>query len=227
MQEEMKLQDYIRLSLAKIWKNKILIISITLLAFLVGILMASLQSVTNRYYAKATVYTVYSDSVQETSAITSALIGYSDVVTSKKVCERAEAIIGDSSITAQSIQRMITTSYNSSSTIMTISAVSNSPSAAIKVANAVAEAFVMEIQNLTGSDKIQVLDEAENASLMSNGLQGLIKNILTFGIAGFVLSIVAMIASVLFSNKVRSVEQCLDEGEDEILGIIPYIDKKQ
>lgn len=221
----MKLQDYVRLSAAGIWKNKLLIASITLLTLLVGILQASWQTVTNTYRAQATVYTVYSGTTQESAAITSALVGYSDVVTSKKVCERAEAIIGDSSVTASQIQRMISVSYNNASTVMTITSFSNSPSAALKVANAVAEAFVTEIQALTGSDKIQVLDEADNVSLTSNGMQGLLSTVIMYGVAGFAISILVIVMRVIFSTKVRSVEQCLDEGESEILGIIPYIEK--
>lgn len=225
MQEEMKLQDYVRLSCQRIWKNKILIVAITLLTLLIGILMASWQTVTNMYYAKSTVYTVYSGTAQENSAITSALVGYSDVVKSKKVCERAEAIIGDASITANQIQRMINISYNSSSTVMTITIYSNSPSVALRVANAVAEAFVIEIQSLTDSDKIQVLDVADSVSLASNGMQGLLQSIILYGVAGFALSILVIIATVIFSNKIRSVDQCLDEGEEDILGMIPYIEQ--
>lgn len=225
MQEEMKLQDYVRLSWRSIWKNKILIAAITLLALLIGILVASWQTVTNTYCAKSTVYTVYSNSLQENNAIASALVGYSDVVKSKKVCERAEAIIGDASITANSIQRMINISYNSSSTVMTITIYSNSPSVALRVANAVAEAFVIEIQSLTDSDKIQVLDVADSVSLASNGMQGLLQSIILYGVAGFALSILVIVATVIFSNKIRSVDQCLDEGEEDILGMIPYIEQ--
>lgn len=225
MQEEMKLQDYARLSIMNIWKNKILIAAITLLTLLIGILFASWQTVTNTYCAKSTVYTVYSGSAQESTAMTTAFVGYSDVVKSKKVCERAEAIIGDAAITASGIQRMINVSFNSTSTVMTIMAYSNSPSTALRVANAVAEAFVIEIQAMTDSDKIQVLDSADSVSLTSNGMKGLLKTVAMYGAAGFFLSILVIVAGVIFSNKVRSVDQCLDEGESEILGIIPYIDK--
>ena len=57
MEGEMKLQDYIRLCLINIWKNKFLIAAITLLFALIGILVASWQTITNTYYARATVYT--------------------------------------------------------------------------------------------------------------------------------------------------------------------------
>lgn len=224
MREEMKLQDYIRISFSQIWKNKFLIVAITLLFFLVGILYATWQNVTNTYYAKTTVYTTYGSTVQETTYATEALSGYSDVIKSKKVCERAEAIIGDASITTNYIKNVISTSYNSSSTVMTITAYSEDPVNAVKIANAVAESFVTEIQAITGSDMIQILDEAEDVRLSSNGFAGMIKTIMLAGIAGFAISIIFVVANVIFSNKIKSVEQCLDDEEEELLGIIPYIE---
>lgn len=224
MQEEMKLQDYIRISVSQIWKNKFQIAVITLLFLLIGILYASWENMTNMYYAKATVYTVYGTTTQETSYASAALSGYSDVIKSKKVCQRAESIIGEADITADYIRNVIATSYNKSSTVMTITAYSEQPLVALKIANAVAESFVIEIQSITGNDMIQMLDEADDVRLASNGLMGMIKTILLSGIVGFAISIIITVAGVIFSNKIKSVEQCLDENEDEILGIIPFIE---
>lgn len=224
MQEEMRLQDYIRISFVNIWKNKFLIAAVTLLFLLIGILYSSWQTVTNTYYAKATVYTIYGDSKQDASTVSEALTGYSDIVTSKKICERAEALIGDANINANMIRSMISASYNSSATVMTIAAFSDNPGTAIKVANAVAEAFVIEIQSITGSDKIQMLDKAEDVRMSSNGLTGMIKTILMAGIAGFAIGILATVVNVIFSNKIKSVEQCVDESEEEVLGIIPFVE---
>ena len=224
MQEEMKLQDYIRISVSQIWKNKFQIAVITLLFLLIGILYASWENMTNMYYAKATVYTVYGTTTQETSYASAALSGYSDVIKSKKVCQRAESIIGEADITADYIRNVIATSYNKSSTVMTITAYSEQPLVALKIANAVAESFVIEIQSITGNDMIQMLDEADDVRLASNGLMGMLKTILLSGIVGFAISIIITVAGVIFSNKIKSVEQCLDENEDEILGIIPFIE---
>ena len=69
-----------------------------------------------------------------------------------------------------------------------------------------------------------MLDEADDVRLSSNGLVGMINTILVFGIAGFAISIVVVAAGVIFSNKIKTVEQCLDEDE-EILGIIPFIEE--
>ncbi len=224
MQEEMKLQDYIRISAVQVWKNKFLISAVTLLFLLIGILYASWQSFTNTYYAYATVYTTIGSTTQEAATASTALTGYSDIIQSKKVCERAESIIGDNSITASDIRSMLTTSYNKSSTVLTITAYSSNPAVAMNVANAVAEAFVTEIQTMTGNTMIQVLDKAEDVRLSSNGMAGMFKTVVMSGVIGLALSLLVTVARVVFSDRIKSVEQCLDEGEEEILGIIPYID---
>ena len=54
----MKLQDYVRISVVNVWKNRYLIAAVTLLFFLIGILLSSWQTITNTYYASTTVYTV-------------------------------------------------------------------------------------------------------------------------------------------------------------------------
>lgn len=220
----MKLQDYVRISLANIWKSRYLIVAVTLLFFLVGILLSSWQTITNTYYASTTVYTVLGTTTQETAIVSDALTGYSDIVKSRKVCERAEAILGDSSINANLIKSMISSSYNKSATVMTISAYSSNPVVAVKVVNAVAEAFVIEIQSITGSDRIKLLDEAKDVRMSSNGLEGMIKTVILSGVAGFAVSIIIIIAGVIFSNKIKCVEQCFEEDEEEILGVIPYIE---
>ena len=223
MQEEMKLQDYFRISCERIWKNKFLIVAATLIFMLGGILFATWQSISNTYYAKATICTMTGTTLQENSVVTDALSGYSDVATSRKVCQRAEAIVGNPGITSSQIKEMISVSSNKSGTIMTITAYSQSPSIAVNVANAVAEAFVSEIQSITGSDKIQILDSADEVRMSSNGFKGLITTVLAAGAIGFALSVVLSISGLIFSSKVKSVEQCLDEDEDA-LGIIPFIE---
>lgn len=217
----MSLKEYLRISIVNIRKNIFLIAAVTLVFFLTGILYASWQTVTNTYIARTTIYAAVSGNTVETAATASALTGYSDIISSKKICERAEAIIGDASINANMIGKMVYSSYNKSSTILTISASSSNPSNAIKVANAVAEAFVLEVQMITGNDRIQILDEAEDVRMSSNGLQGIIKTVVTFGVSGLLLSNVLIVLIIMFTNKIKSVEQCMDIDEDDVLGIIP------
>lgn len=223
MQEELKLHEYVRIFLRDIFKNKFIIAAVTLLFLLVGVLYVSWQTVTNTYNAKTTIYTAYGTTTQETAMAASAMTGYSDIITSRKVLERAEAIIGDPKISASSIKKMISTSFNKSSTVMTVTAASHNPSVSIRASNAVAEAFVAEMQMITDSDRIQVLDRAEDVRISNNGFTGLVKTVVGFGLAGMVLTIAVIVISVLFSNKIMTVEQCMDIEEDDVLGIIPFV----
>ena len=222
MQDEMKLQDYVRISWVHIWKNKVMIFAVTLLFLFIGMLFASLNPGQNVYSAKASVYTIAGSSTQETTVTSSALRGYADILRSQKVCDRAEAIIGDANINATMIKRMISASYNSSSTVMTISASSTNPEVAVKVANGMAQAFVIEIQSIVESDKIQILDESNGAELSSRGIDSMINTVFMSTAAGLFLCIAVIVGNVLFSNKIKSVEQCLDADETDILGIIPF-----
>lgn len=222
MQDEMRLQDYLRISWVEIWKNKAMIFAVSLLFFLVGVLFASLNPERNMYSAKASVYTIAGSNTQETTVTSSALRGYSDILKSKKVCDRAESIIGDASINANMIKRMISASYNNSSTVMTIYARAENPEIAEKIANGAAQAFVIEIQSIVESDKIQILDKANGSEISVRGIDSMIKTVVIFGLAGICLCIAIIILGVLLSNKIKTVEQCLDEDEGEILGMIPF-----
>lgn len=224
MKDEISLQDLLRLSISSIWRNKLVIGAATILFLLVGILYASVQSVTNIYYAKATITSAIYGSYQDSVTVSNAMENYSGVLTSRKVCERAEALIGDSKISADYIMSMIESSINGSSTIMSVYAYSSDPKTCVLVANAVAEAFVIEIQGITGSDAIQILDASQTAHISADGYMSLIKKIMMMAAAGFVLSCLYFICLEIFSTKVKTIEQCSGPEGDELLGVIPMYD---
>ena len=159
--------------------------------------------------------------------VSNAIDEYSGVLSSAKVCQRAEALIGDSNITAADIQRMISSKVNSTSTIMTASTYPDNPETSVKVANAVAEAFVIEIQGITGSDAIQILDESQTAYLSSNGYSDLVKRVFTITIAGFVLGCVFFVGREILTDKIKTVDQCMGAMGDELLGVMPLIEEKE
>lgn len=227
MKDEIHLMDLVRLSVQSIWRNKIIIAIISVIFLIIGILYASTQPVTNWYYASATIYSAIYGSYQESVTVSNAIDEYSGVLSSAKVCQRAEALIGDSNITATDIQRMISSKVNSTSTIMTVSTYSDNPETSVKVANAVAEAFVIEIQGITGSDAIQILDESQTAYLSSNGYSDLVKRVFTITIAGFVLGCVFFVGREILTDKIKTVDQCMGAMGDELLGVMPLIEEKE
>ena len=221
MNNEITIVDF-KLSILALWKKKAFIIAVTLLTTLMGLLYTYNQVPINTYHAKATVYSAVYGSYQESITGSTAILTYADIVTSNKVCERAASILADATITSANISSMINASVNSDSAIMGIYAYSINPELAIRVVNAVAEAFVIEIQRITGSDAIQVLDSANTYYLYSSGTKDLFMKRALFVAFGLILSCGIVMLRELFSGKVKSIEQCKGEG-DTIIGIIPHI----
>lgn len=223
MKDEIRLLDLIKLGLQSIWRNRLMVGVISGLFMIIGILWASMQPVTNGYYASATIYSAIYGSYQESVTVSNAIDEYSGVLNSMKVCQRAEALIGDSSIKAEDIQQMISSRLNNTSTIMTVGAYSNNPAVSMKVANAVAEAFVIEIQGITGSDAIQILDEAQKVVVAENGYARFVKKVIAMTLIGFVIGCLCFVCLEVFSTRLKTIEQCSGSMGDELLGVIPMI----
>ncbi|WP_455714728.1 YveK family protein [Anaerosporobacter sp.] len=221
MGDEIQLED-IKLSIFALWEKKLLIIAMTILTFLVGLFLTYDTQPINTYQASTTVYSVAYGKTKESLNSSIALISYADIVTSTRVCERAALLISETvDVDASSIQSMIGVRAVSDS-VIEIGAVSTNPQLSILVTNAVAEAFVREITSITSNDTIQILDSAEYGILSGDGHKDLLKKRILFGMIGFVLSCGWIIISELTSNRVKSIVQCIDQDENEILGIIPY-----
>ena len=97
-------------------------------------------------------------------------------------------------------------------------AVADNPSDAIKIANAMAEAFVTEINDLAGGGTLQIMDEAVDCEEKKNISEVLIAII--FSGLTFIFSTLIIFAKEFFSEKVYLVSQC-EQDEDLILGLIP------
>lgn len=220
MKDEIQLEDF-RLVLLALWKQKIRIILVTLIGLFAGLLFTINKTGSQVYGATASVYCATYGSEQLSFTEVSKIVNYSDVVSSKKVCEYAASLIAETSISADEIQRIITMNFSDNSYVMKIHATHYNPEIAIKVVNAVAEAFVSEVSNITGNDMIQILDEANSYYAYEDGESNKIRLLFTLG--ALILACGVITFKELLSNKVRSIAQCIDD-EDEILGIIPHMD---
>jgi capsular polysaccharide biosynthesis protein len=225
MAEKIDIEDF-KLAIAALWKRKILIVLVTLIGLFSGFLITVNDS--QVYSATASVFCATYGSYKLSDTDVRTMVNYSDFISSRKVCEYAASLLNDTEVTADQIQTMIIMSLSDNSYVMRISADSESPELAMKVANAVAEAFVTEVSNITGNDSIQILDEADRY-IVSRENDTLKKQLLFAGAAfSAICAIIAL--KELFSNKVRSITQCLNYVfEDEIFGIVPYFEagKKQ
>ena len=133
-------------------------------------------------------------------------------------------IIGDDSLDGEKIKSMITYSYSEQSPVYYIYATTTDPQLSMTIANAVAKAFVIEMNNIMGEDNAQILDEAYDYEQVFNGRKDQIKNILIITLLGTLLCLLVIVMISFFSNKVESVNDVTLNGEIEILGVIPNFD---
>ena len=190
--------------------------------FVIGILLTFNSGVENYYSASTVLYCPMSDYSESTGAI-QLLSSYTSLIKSQKVAERAVSILGNTSLNYRNIQKMTSYTLSPAGMSLTISATSTESDEAIAVSNAVSNAFMEEMRTITKSDYIQVLSAAEKAGATSNGLFTLWKKRVMFFVIGFILMAGLIFLTELFSDKIRSVEQCVITDDDVVLGIIPEI----
>lgn len=215
----------IRVSLLMILKNFSRCILAGLLFFVIGILVTLGARVDNFYKASANLYCPLTDNYSQSAVVTQALSSYSSLIKSQKVAERAASSLGNTSINYKDVQSMISYSQPSNGVSLVINAQSTDADEAVAVANAVANAFVEEIRNMTGTDAVQILSAAESASLSENGFIGLWETRVLFFLAGIAIMALFIFVTELFSDKLRSADQCLLTDDDVILGVIPEIEE--
>lgn len=202
------------------------IIVITMISlFLVSLFMTS-KSGEDNYIAVSTVYSVAYGSYQESVEGAAAMQTYSEIITSSKVTERAALLLGEQNITGETIKSLISISFTGeASSILSIQAFYNNPDVAVGIVNAVAEAFVIEVRNITGENNVQVLDKATEAGLYysANAQQNKIR---VFAVLlGFILSCAGIVCHTVFTSRIGSIKECTLDGELDLIGVIPRSDK--
>ena len=171
----------------------------------------------DEYTAETTVYSIMDYT---------ALSLYSEIITSSKVCERAAASLDISNMDADSIKDIISVKAYSTTLVLGIRATSTDISLASKVANAVAEVFIEEVNNITDNNSIRLLDEATTAKLSYNKQLEQLKLRIIFTFAGILLLCVWVTIREIFTTKIHNLSDIGLDGEIDIIGIIPLFDKK-
>lgn len=203
-----------------LFRNLWVIICTTLIFCLFGVLI-TLSPEQNQYTATSTVYSAAAGSYTNSMQGALAMQDYMEIANSIKVCNRAAQIIGDRSITGKMIMQSTSESINEDSYIMNISALSPDPVLAIKMSSALANAFVIEMQAITGGDRIHVLDEAQEAFISYNSASRSRKIQLACTGAGFLLSCAVIVLYTIFNKKLQTVSDCKLNGAIQIIGVIP------
>lgn len=215
------LNNCLRVIKRKVW--------IPLLGLVIGLLLGIIiQPVAkaDEYGACATVYnTSYGEYKQALESVT-AMKNYTDIVKSYKVCNRAQLLLGDDNLDIETIQDMIKVDFGEKTYILSIFAYSKNPETSIRVANVVADAFIIEMQNITGTETAKILDQANKSFLNKDGQKEQIIIYLLCTVLGGVLTTGILILSVVFSRKLRFISNCTLGGEIEIIGVIPVIENR-
>lgn len=226
MENEVKsLSEDLRLCMNNLVKNLKLVIYCTVVCIILGALLGMNVNI-NKYAATTTICNASFSSYEQVLAMAQVFKDCGTIATSRSVAERATLVLGDSSITASQIQEMIEVSYDSNESYLAqVICESTNPEVSVKVVNAVSDALVMEMNEMTGTKCVQVLDHADAAEVSSNALVIRVSLMVIMGIVGFLLPVVCIVFKVLFSKKIISVEDCTLGGKVNLLGVIPVADR--
>ena len=193
-------------------------------------LALTLEKQDDIYEATSSVYGMSAESYSYTQVGVSAMNDYADIATSMKVCERAALLMGSANVTGEDIKKATTVSAGEESststskvdtTIMTITCQSSNPVEAMEMSQAVAEAFVMEMENILGTDIVRILDKpyAYETAFDATQNQWMIR-IIAF-LFGGVFAAAIIVFGEIFDSKARTIRECTMGEQLPIIGVIP------
>lgn len=213
-------------------KGKLFLLLLTVLGGIVGVAGAFYAiDDKNKYDAAASVYSIAYGSYSESEQGISAIRTYSDIIKSYRVSERAALLLGDSTITKEVVYDMIrvdslvvegtTYLYENNSSVINIHAESEDADKAMRVVNAVADAFVLEINSLSEIPSTQVLDYAYDTEVSYNAKEMQAIVIACSLVGGLLLGCLIILYKIIFSRKIVTVNDASLHGQFEIIGVIP------
>ena len=203
----------------------------------IGILLAIgasflLADQKNSYQATSSIYCVGDGNYSQTAQSVQLMNIYVDIIQSSRVAERANRILGNAYPDSESILGMVTVDYGDESSSIYSSVSSNSiviklvaeaqnAQEAVDVANAMAEAFAMEMTFILSNTDIQVLDAAHTAIKTYDAEKQNILYIALGAAAGMFLAAAWIVLKEIFSVELNTVNDGTLFGKLDIIGVIP------
>ena len=195
-------------------------------------LALTLEKQDDIYEATSSVYGMSAESYSYTQVGVSAMNDYADIATSMKVCERAALLMGSANVTGEDIkkattvstgteEKISTTTVQADSTIMTIKCQSANPVEAMEMSQAVAEAFVMEMENILGTDIVRLLDKPYAYEITFDATQHQWKVRIALFVLGGAFAAGIIIFGEIFDSKARTIRECTMGEQLPIIGVIP------
>ena len=232
--KELEITDYNILrnivpAIYRMWKMKWIIVFATAIGGLLAVAFVKYRGDKFSYYSTAAIYSAVYGSYSETASGVTLMNTYASVLGTSRVCERAAAEIDDSRVTANYLMNLV-----SSGAVAIVGASSESkkygyrlviqtmldyPDNVIAITNAMADAYVSEINDLLGANTLQVFEKATSTGKYKASSNYVIVGI--FAVVGFFLSAGIIFVKEFFSSKVYIVSQC-ESDKNLILGLLPY-----
>ncbi len=215
-----------------LWKSRFFILLLMAVGMAAGILAAVfVVPKDNEYTATASIYCVAYGSYADSANGMEAMRTYSEIIKSRRVAEHAAMLIADPDITDVDVFNQIevdplvvqgaTYVYNTNSSILTMHATCEKEHYAVSIVNAVADAFVQEVNTISDTEAIQVLDYAYDGELTYNAMLSCFLAVLAGTVAGMILGCLIILALVIFTDRVISVDDAGLYGKLKVIGIIP------
>lgn len=232
--QEVETTDYdilenIKVALYRLWKQKIIVVLVTLIGFLASFVYIGLVGIQTNYRTSATIYSAVYGSYEASEYGIEVMNSYASLLGSQRVCDRAAASLQGTGYSSNVLKNMVAngTIYLSGagkdaktySNRLILVVQMGTTENLVDVANAMAKAFTDEINDMLGTSSLQVMDAATGYSSFRS-LNPMLYFIL-FGAAAFVLSAGIIFVKEFFSPYVYSVAQC-EQNKEQILGIIPF-----
>lgn len=206
---------------------------IPMLAAVIGILGAvifiSLVGVKTSYRSVASIYSAVYGSYEDSTDGVKVMNTYASLLNTSRVCERAAESLKGYGIQAEELRSMAnsgriylsgaSTESKSYGYRLSLVVTLDEPWYIAEIANAMAQAFADEINDLLGNSTLQVLDVANSYSSFKS-INVLLVFVLFSG-ACFVLAAGIIFVIEFMSPKVYSIGQC-ELDDNLLLGYIPY-----
>lgn len=187
------------------------------------------------YSASSSVYVMSPESYEQTQMGITAMNAYADIAAAGRVCERAALLMGVENVTGEDIKAATTLSVGEereasayaqkNSSIMVIECKANHAIEARKMAQAVAEAFVIEMENMMGTEVVRVLDKAYAYEVVFDAAQNQWRIRIMACLAGVIFAAGIIVLAEIFDSKARTVRECTMRDELAIIGVIPRTKK--
>ena len=232
--KEMEITDYnilrnIAAAIYRTWKMKLIIVFATAIGALLAVAFVTYKGNKTTYYSTASIYSAVYGSYSETVSGITLMNTYSSLLGTSRVCERAAAEIDDTEITSDYLMKLVAAkdvylsgASNESRNYgyrLILTTTLDSPDKVATITNAMANAYVAELNDLLGTDNLQVFDKASTIYMLNGTSKYLY--IAIFAAAGFFLSAFIIFTKEFFSSKVYIVSQCASD-KSMILGLLPY-----